>query len=337
MVLARNYCNLLGRCTENLPLVELLKRHLLPSALALNELNKFPHFSAAETLEKEFQSLAQVESGIRRAHILMCSEPPFFCQMFRGLGKPIFGYIGNPFGAYLRPGHPQENFYKVFRDELVVNPRNSFACMSPYLGALIYWHSGVHVPVVRPLGLYTGASYQPLSAGRFSRSILVTKSIFVPVDLAMVLNDFVAALRKLEEKALVPLKLWESNHTLFANLKQLSDPSWSNWARHTAAVFLPYDPQQMVFYELYSMGVPLLVPHESLLPFLIRLGYTNLQEFRYQSPGWEVPREARTKVSLEGGAEVCAIQVCTKFKSVLRSLRQVDILSLETGGGYSCD
>ncbi|CAK9022818.1 unnamed protein product [Durusdinium trenchii] len=108
MVLARNYCNLLGRCTENLPLVELLKRHLLPSALALNELNKFPHFSAAETLEKEFQSLAQVESGIRRAHILMCSEPPFFCQMFRGLGKPIFGYIGNPFGAYLRPGHPQE-------------------------------------------------------------------------------------------------------------------------------------------------------------------------------------------------------------------------------------
>eukprot|EP00913_Durusdinium_trenchii_P016523 g15529.t2 len=190
----------------------------------------------------------------------------------------------------------QENFYKVFRDELVVNPRNSFACMSPYLGALIYWHSGVHVPVVRPLGLYTGASYQPLSAGRFSRSILVTKSIFVPVDLAMVLNDFVAALRKLEErergldllrgalgflrgfyrtnfeKALVPLKLWESNHTLFANLKQLSDPSWSNWARHTAAVFLPYDPQQMVFYELYSMGVPLL-------------------EFRYQSPGWEVPRE----------------------------------------------
>ena len=30
--------------------------------------------------------LPQVESGIRRAHILMCSEPPFFCQMFRGPG-----------------------------------------------------------------------------------------------------------------------------------------------------------------------------------------------------------------------------------------------------------
>ena len=37
--------------------------------------------------------------------------------------------------------------------------------MSPYLSALIYWHSGVRVPVVQPLGLYTAASYQPKPLG----------------------------------------------------------------------------------------------------------------------------------------------------------------------------
>lgn len=115
--------------------------------------------------------------------------------------------------------------------------------------------------------------------------------MFVPVDLAMVLNDFVAALGRVEEKAFVPLKLRESNHTFFVNLKQLQDRSWSNWARHKAAVFLPYDPQQLVFYELYSIGVPLLLPDDVLLPFFIRLGYTNLQEFRYQRPAWKVPEE----------------------------------------------
>ena len=30
-----------------------------------------------------------------------------------GLGKPILGYFGNPFGAYLLPGVPQETFYKA--------------------------------------------------------------------------------------------------------------------------------------------------------------------------------------------------------------------------------
>jgi hypothetical protein len=83
----------------------------------------------------------QVDAGIRSADILMCSEPPFFCKMFLGqrlsykatdasgvmhemkaftrppessvgirggLRKRIFGYIGNPFGAYLLPGEPQD-------------------------------------------------------------------------------------------------------------------------------------------------------------------------------------------------------------------------------------
>jgi len=287
LVLAENYCNRMGRCTKNLALADLLKRHVRPRDLAMNGLNRFPHVPDVQQLQLEFQEIAEVDEGIHSADLLMCTEPPFFCQMFRGLGKPILGYFGNPFGAYLLPGVPQETFYKVFREELAASAGNHFACVSPHLSALIYWHSGVRVPAVQPLGLYTEVSYQP----RPFAPILVTKSIFAPIDLAMVLNDFVVSLKTLEEKASVPLKLWESNHTFFVGLKQLSDSSWSNWARHKAAVFLPYDPQQMVFYELYGMGVPILLPDDVLLPFFIRLGYTNLQDFRYKSPGWTVPAE----------------------------------------------
>ncbi|CAJ1405204.1 unnamed protein product [Effrenium voratum] len=288
MVLARNYCNLgeMGRCTQNAAFAELLTKHVIPRAPALNKLNKFPHVAEADQLEREFRAIAEVDEGVRKADVLMCSEPPFFCQMFLGMGKTIFGYIGNPFGAYLLPGQPQEEFYQAFQTKLAVG-MNSFACMSPYLAALIYWHSGIHVPVVRPLGLYTAASYMPSPLAK----ILVTKSIFVATDMALVLNDFVQALQELEEKARVPLKHFQSNATRFVRLEHLSDRSWANWARHRAAVFLPYDPQQMVFYELYSMAIPMLVPDDSLLPFFIRFGYTNLQEFRYQRPGWHVPPE----------------------------------------------
>lgn len=85
MVLAENYCNLLGRCTKNLALAELLQRHVRTKAMAMNELNRFPHVPEPQQLQLEFQEIAEVDAGIRSADILMCSEPPFFCKMFLGL------------------------------------------------------------------------------------------------------------------------------------------------------------------------------------------------------------------------------------------------------------
>eukprot|EP00434_Breviolum_minutum_P035485 symbB.v1.2.031413.t1/scaffold3643.1/size52769/5 len=113
LVLAENYCNRMGRCTKNLALADLLKRHVRPRDLAMNGLNRFPHVPDVQQLQLEFQEIAQADEGIHSADLLMCTEPPFFCQMFRGLGKPILGYFGNPFGAYLLPGVPQETFYKA--------------------------------------------------------------------------------------------------------------------------------------------------------------------------------------------------------------------------------
>merc|ERR1712151_1149329 len=113
-------------------------------------------------MEQEFRKLAQSDPGFASADVLMCSEPPFFCLFFIGFGKPVFGYIGNPFGAYLLPGEPQRWFYGRFHDQLAKESRNTFACIPPYLSALVYWHSGVRVPAVRPLGMYTHATYRPL-------------------------------------------------------------------------------------------------------------------------------------------------------------------------------
>jgi len=237
-----------------------------------------------ESLEREFHVIAHSDLGIQGADILMCSEPPFFCALLSGLGKPVFGYIGNPFGAYLRPGRPQEQFYARFHGELASDTRNAFACMSPYLSALVYWHTGISLPVVRPLGLYTRATYRPSL-----RDILVTKQIFSAWDAVCVFNRFAEVLSDSEAAAGVKPRYRLYNGTRFVHIKHLRDQTWVNWARHRAAVFLPYDPQQMVFYELYSMNIPLLVPSHELLPMMIRFGYTNLQDFEYARPGWKAP------------------------------------------------
>lgn len=204
--------------------------------------------------------------------------------MFSDLGKPVFGYVANPFGAYLLPGEPQRRFYSEFHDIIASDMRNTYAVVSPHLSALLFWHTGVRVPVVRPLGIYTYATYRPSL-----RDVLVTKQIVHFWDIVCVLNQFSVTLSEAESARDTRFWLRRYNATRFVHLKQLKDSSWRNWARHRAAVMLPYDPQLMTFYELYAIGVPLLVPGPELLPVFIRYGYTNLRDFAYTRDGWEPP------------------------------------------------
>lgn len=286
-VLAINYCNVgnLGRCTTHGPISDLLKQHVVKSAPAMNRINKFPHVLDPEGFSRKFLILARTDDNIAKADILMCSEPPFFCSVLAFIGKPVFGYWGNPFGAYLREVE-QKSFYARFHDVLATNKRNTFATMSSHLSALIYWHTGVAVPSLQPLGAYTQAVYRPQLA-----DVLVTKIMFARWDVLCVLNEFAEALRISEVAAMV--KPWKRLHnaTRFVSISGLTDRSWENWGRHRAAVVLPYDPQQMVFHELYSMGLPLLVPNVELLSMLTRRGYTNIRDFDFSRPGWQVPKQ----------------------------------------------
>lgn len=285
-VFMSNYCNVggLGRCTTHGRLSDLMKRHVIKSAPAVNGVNKFPHIPDPDGLRRDFLELALGDAGIQAADILLCSEPAFFCTMFPTLGKPIFAYIGNPFGAYLLPSEPQEAFYSDFYDVMAAGVSTA-ACVSTHLEALVYWHSGVRCPRVTPLGLYTRATYRPTS-----KDVLVSKQMFLAWDVVCVLNQFVDQLLAVEAVAGTRMRDRRHNSTRFVRVTDLRDRSWRNWARHWAAVVLPYDPQQLVFYELYGMNLPLLVPGEALLPYFTRLGYTNLREFNHQRPGWSVPR-----------------------------------------------
>jgi len=256
------------------------------SAPAKNRLNKFPHVPDPDSLEQRFLSIAQTDPDVTHADILLCSEPPFFCLMFLKLRKPMFGYIGNPFGAYLLPGQAQETFYQVFHDSMAADKRNTFACISPPLSSMVYWHTGSRIPAIQPLGLYTRATYRPQH-----RQVLVTKQIFLQWDIVCMLNKFAVALDREEVAAGVVPRLRLYNGTRFVPIKHLKDKTWTNWARHLAAVVVPYEPQLMIFYELYSMGMPLLVAGSKLLPLLTRLGYANLEDFAFKRPGWQVPQQ----------------------------------------------
>ncbi|CAE7504368.1 unnamed protein product [Symbiodinium microadriaticum] len=65
----------------------------------------------------------------------------------------------------------------------------------------------------------------------------------------------------------------------FVGLDELGGASYEEMASFKATVLYPYDVALAIFYELYSMGMPLLLPHERLLPFFVFRGLHSAAEY----------------------------------------------------------
>merc|ERR1711971_906114 len=71
----------------------------------------------------------------------------------------------------------------------------------------------------------------------------------------------------------------------FVGLDELHGISYRRMASFRAVLFYPYDVALALFYELYSMGMPMLLPHVDLLPFYVFRGLHSNNEYHHVSPG----------------------------------------------------
>eukprot|EP00928_Gymnodinium_smaydae_P037304 TRINITY_DN2591_c1_g1_i1.p1 TRINITY_DN2591_c1_g1~~TRINITY_DN2591_c1_g1_i1.p1 ORF type:complete len:718 (+),score=120.92 TRINITY_DN2591_c1_g1_i1:48-2201(+) len=270
--------NKVVRCTQAEALEDLFAR----SVGTINDgLGRFPLVQDYASFQSEFLRFTAFDPEIAEAHALLCGEPAFLCVLLHSLRQhPVIGYLGNPLGAYL-PASAQEEVYSFVAAEAYISLASVVSTevdrgrhglllvfMAPPIAAQAYWQTGVEFPVVRPLGRYTGASYTGTS-----RNVLVTKQIYTFWDFQCLLN-----------RAVVAQVDWR-----FVYMTHLQDTSYTAWARHRAAVVLPYDPQTFVFYELYGMAVPLLVPAEAALPLFFMRSYGNAPETAHRRGGWSGP------------------------------------------------
>eukprot|EP00928_Gymnodinium_smaydae_P057496 TRINITY_DN40732_c0_g1_i1.p1 TRINITY_DN40732_c0_g1~~TRINITY_DN40732_c0_g1_i1.p1 ORF type:complete len:318 (+),score=25.38 TRINITY_DN40732_c0_g1_i1:434-1387(+) len=119
------------------------------------------------------------------------------------------------------------------------------ATNSPLNAAQFFWHVGVKIPVIRFHGLYTRANYlaDPTAAVLIFRFELWDR----PVGAVFrgLLRHFAEAL---------------SMHTHFVFLENGEHLDYSAMVRHRAVFLFPWDCELVIFHELYSAGVPLLLP-----------------------------------------------------------------------------
>ncbi|CAE7241959.1 unnamed protein product [Symbiodinium natans] len=267
-------------CVDGGLVNQLLQRHL---STVEDSLGRFPLVPSLEHFRRDFDDMlvAATHSELHRADVLLCGEPAFICALLAELNKTVVGYVGNPLGAYLT-ADDQKKFYSfVAQVPQFTSSKGAslhLVFMAPPIAAQGYWQTGVRMPVVRPVARYASvAGPSAPSQPAPSQDVLITKQVFTFWDFQCLLNSALSSWG-------MPPK-WS-----FRYMTHLKDRSWRAWASYRAAVVLPYDPQTLVFYELYSMAVPLLVPSKALLPLFFARSYGQDASVAIQRQGWRLRR-----------------------------------------------
>merc|ERR1712129_481562 len=124
------------------------------------------------------------------------------------------------------------------------------------LSEQIFYQSGRRVPHVRAHGLYTGMSYAPFRL----QEVLVWRA-----PLFMYQTAQCAVARFLQGMHHYPIG--------FRFLEESESLPYTEVGQYKATVIFPWDHALMTFYELYSAGMPLLLPaREWMYRFLYQRG-----------------------------------------------------------------
>lgn len=217
---------------------------------------------AYEQLSQDFTSRMLPE--LVQADVWMCSIPAVWCRLLfdaaRSPGapqptKPIFAYLGLPLLQYT-PSASRLDFLEAFR-QMAVDERNIVVANNPYLAEEVLWQTGVRIPTVRIHGLHTGATYLP---SRLQEVLVSRPGTSGGLEECM-LNRFV------EANPGYPIRFVQFTHLLDPQSSSSTEVyneslSYAGLGSYRALVCFPYDTSLMLFWEFYSMGMPIFVPRQ---------------------------------------------------------------------------
>lgn len=180
-----------------------------------------------------------------RAHandgiFFICTIPAVLCAAFASAVSPVILY--SPTGVTVQiPMDSHEPFLRLMLD-MARDPKNHFIASNPATRAQFEYHTGFRMPVIPVMAHYITEEY----SGWDSSAILVhdrTSSVFL--------------LRALQLLAPPEFAL------RFVGFLD-TDRQYGTFASHRALVYVPgCIPEQMFFYEVYAMGLPILLPADS--------------------------------------------------------------------------
>eukprot|EP00928_Gymnodinium_smaydae_P090055 TRINITY_DN73906_c0_g1_i1.p1 TRINITY_DN73906_c0_g1~~TRINITY_DN73906_c0_g1_i1.p1 ORF type:complete len:835 (+),score=90.29 TRINITY_DN73906_c0_g1_i1:78-2507(+) len=265
------WCNILGMCDQGTTALSQL----------FKDAEQDPYAHPWSEMVRRIEAIYDSDANLQGAQVLLCTEPLAGCLMLREVASsrqhdlPILGYLGV---ALLNNCPPQGigTFWQHLVKLQHQGPHvSSLAVNNLILSEQTFYQTGYRLPYVRAHGLYTEMAYTP-----FLPQILMWRAplfVYSTTRCAMIrflqgMPDLQVSFRFLEESENLPYK---------------------EVAQHRAVALFPWDHALMTFYELYSAGIPLLLPQaEWMYRFLYQRGQLSVGERMYQSirPGHVPPR-----------------------------------------------
>lgn len=220
-------------------------------------------------MDKWSEAVSQLADVIRSDPFLadpdcvVCGGPGWFCAMMRSIqSKPMLLYFAWPIVPMI-PGSLKPHVLATLQAMgRTVDPPTIFVAANWVLAAQFALQVQMAVPVLRPHGLYVNQTYAPLPAPNGLARVVFSRlgqwTVQAGPALLEVLWDLVTEEQR-HGKTNFPFEL------VFLSIRVRGiDPilhlSYAELSQFHACVFWPWDVMMLLFTELYTLTMPLLVP-----------------------------------------------------------------------------
>eukprot|EP00927_Polykrikos_kofoidii_P041965 TRINITY_DN3583_c0_g1_i9.p1 TRINITY_DN3583_c0_g1~~TRINITY_DN3583_c0_g1_i9.p1 ORF type:complete len:420 (-),score=36.54 TRINITY_DN3583_c0_g1_i9:110-1324(-) len=238
------------------------------------------------------QSLQELADSVRlsgfpaRVEAVVCGGPAWLCVMLRTVwAVPMMLY----FAWSITPFVPEHSKTLIFAQLRALgearNPPTVFVAANWVLAAQFALQIRLRVPVRRPHGLYANQTYAPVLADNGKRRVMFTRigqwSRDSGVALIFLAWSFLEQARK--EGRPYPFEIFFLSIRLKGVDTSGMKLKYSDLANFHACIFWPWDLMMLMFNELYTMTMPMLLPERRWMHHVIvhTLRYTTMNWYHF--------------------------------------------------------
>eukprot|EP00927_Polykrikos_kofoidii_P041959 TRINITY_DN3583_c0_g1_i3.p1 TRINITY_DN3583_c0_g1~~TRINITY_DN3583_c0_g1_i3.p1 ORF type:complete len:682 (-),score=84.77 TRINITY_DN3583_c0_g1_i3:266-2311(-) len=207
-----------------------------------------------------------------RVEAVVCGGPAWLCVMLRSVwAVPMMLYFAWPIASLVPAKFKTRIFAQVRAIGEAGDPPIAFVAANWVLAAQFAVQTRLRVPVRRPHGLYTNQTYSPLSADDGTPRVMFTRtgqwSRGSGVALQETAWSFLEQAR--QNGRPYPFELvFLSIKVRGVDTTQMS-LSYSDLSNFHACIFWPWDIMMLMFNELYTMTMPMLLPERRWMHHLM--------------------------------------------------------------------
>jgi len=216
---------------------------------------------------------------VAKADIVVCGGPGWFCVMLRTLwAVPMLLYFAWPITPLIPPSFKTHIFSQVRALGQISDPPTVFVVANWVLAAQFALQVRMQVPVQRPHGIYVNQTYAPVPTPCGKPRVMVTRiGQWARVSGVALLEQTWGMFEQAKKEGRpLPFEL------VFLSIRiRGADTNkavtYPDFAKFHACIFWPWDVMMLMFNELYTMGMPLLLPHRRWMVHLVTHSLTHTE------------------------------------------------------------